>query len=99
MNRIQPLTFFVSVAQASARGLRLEKVPKPEVCGFCGKELPPKGVVQDGTVVRWFVPGCDCEGARVARERRKQVEIQALCDAEIKACRKAKIEIPSMPAE
>lgn len=92
MNRIQPLTFFVSVAQASARGLLFERVPEPEVCGFCGKELQPKGVVQDGTVVRWFVPGCDCEGARVARERRKQAEIQALCDAEIKACRKAKID-------
>ena len=91
MNRIQPLTFFVSVAQASARGLRFEKVPEPEVCGFCGKKLPPKGFVQDGTVVRWFVPGCDCEGARVARERQRQAEIQALCDAERQACRRAKI--------
>lgn len=91
MNKVSPLASFVSVAQASARGLRFEKVPEPEVCGFCGKELPPKGFVQDGTVVRWFVPGCDCEGARAAREYQRQAEIQALCDAERQACRRAKI--------
>lgn len=91
MNRIQPLAFFVTVAQASARGLRFEKVPEPEVCGFCGKELPPKGFVQGGTVVRWFVPGCDCEEAIAARERQRQAEIQALCDAERQSYRRAKI--------
>ncbi len=90
MNRVSPLAFFVNVAQASARGLRFEKVPEPKVCEFCGKELPPKGFVQDGTVVRWFIPGCDCEGARADRENRERERLQALLKAEREACRRAK---------
>lgn len=57
----------VTLKQAKERGLRIKKQP-PEaaVCEYCGKELPPRGIVFGNEVVMWqpTIPRCNCEQAQ-----------------------------------
>lgn len=72
----------VTPEQARERGLRIKKQP-PEaaVCKYCGKELPPHGIVFGNEVVMWLPtkPRCNCEQAQVYWEEydRKAAERKA----------------------
>lgn len=65
--------------QARERGIQWEKEPpEPSICEFCGKELPPLGLVFGGRIFLWnpVLSRCDCEKAQAHWQKHDRQEAE-----------------------
>lgn len=87
-------TQLVTPEEARERGLTFKTEPPPSgKCEFCGKELPPEGVVVRNEVYFWhpFPRRCDCPEAVAKREQQRREEQRAK-EADAERGRKAVIK-------
>ena len=66
-------------AEAREHGIPIMSEPPPTTrCRYCGKELPPEGIVLCGSLLFWNPnpPECDCPEAIISRETTAQEKRQ-----------------------
>ena len=65
----------VTLAEAMHRGYIIRSNPPEDgVCEFCGKVLPPCGLVLGNEVIMWRNTKCTCEKARAEADRKAREE-------------------------